>query len=232
MFLLQAMFLHLNKFTHSQHKYRGQLMTKNAHLSGLNQEQEIVWMKVGEKEKEHALSKQSDGCSQHVSLLQLSLSLLSSGDPLCVVSTAIKPSGLFLAHMWSQGEVLMKYRGLFLAELQRGMCFSSCISVELLTLTPWIPAVTRFPLRSHHLLTHRLTSLTLQPEGVAASMKRWLGGNHSASLSLSLPLCVWERDPYPKLNKSVWVYLRLQLQSPQLTLHCVYGSESGSSIWD
>lgn len=45
-------------------------------------------------------------------------SLLGSGDPLCVVSTAIKPSSLFMGHMWSQGEVLMKYEALSLPQLQ------------------------------------------------------------------------------------------------------------------
>lgn len=109
-------------------------------------------------------------------------SLLSSGDPLRVVSSAIKPSSLFVGHMWSRGEVLMKYEDLSLPQLQSWMCFCSCISAELFTLTPQIPVVTKFPLRTHLLLTRRLTSLTLQHEGVAASMKRWLRGNFSLSL--------------------------------------------------
>lgn len=53
----------------------------------------------------------------------------------------------------------------------------ACIFAELFTLAPRIPAVTRFPLRNHHLLTHRLTSLTLQQEGalVSVSSRPWRG---------------------------------------------------------
>lgn len=114
-------------------------------------------------------------------LSETCLSLLSSSDLLCVALTAIKPSSWFLAHMRSQTELLMKYERPFLLGLQSWMCFFSWRSAELFTLTPWIPTVTRFSLGTHHLLTHRLTSLTLQCEGVAASMNHWLVGESSLS---------------------------------------------------
>lgn len=154
-------------------------------------------------------------------LSETCLSLLSSGDPLCVALTAIKPSSWFLAHMRSQTELLMKYERPFLLGLQSWMCFFSWISAELFTLTPWIPTVTRFSLWTHHLLTHRLTSLTLQCEGVAASMNHWLVGESSLS-----SVCVFEMDFF------IFLFLSVVLKTPIqiiMTLHCVY--ESVSCIW-
>ena len=86
---------------------------------------------------------------------------------------------------WSAHEI---WRPFFSQSYRAGCAFRSCISAELFTLTPRIPTATRFPLRAHHLLTHRLTSLTLQHEGVAASMNRWLRGK------CSVCVCVWERE--------------------------------------
>lgn len=83
-----------------------------------------------------------------------------------------------------------------------------------------IPTVTRFSLWTHHLLTHRLTSLTLQCEGVAASMNHWLVGESSLS-----SVCVFEMDFFLK-------FLSVVLKTPIqiiMTLHCVY--ESVSCIW-
>lgn len=158
-------------------------------------------------------------------LSETCLSLLSSGDPLCVALTAIKPSSWFLAHMRSQTELLMKYERPFLLGLQSWMCFFSWISAELFTLTPWIPTVTRFSLWTHHLLTHRLTSLTLQCEGVAASMNHWLVGESSLS-----SVCVFEMDFF-FFYSCLW-YLRLQFKSSWryivfMSLCPVYEAERG-----
>lgn len=56
-------------------------------------------------------------------LSETCLSLLSSGDPLCVTLTAIKPSSWFLAHMRSQTELLMKYERPFLLGLELDVLF-------------------------------------------------------------------------------------------------------------
>lgn len=104
-------------------------------------------------------------------------------DPLCVVSTAIKQfvCSPHLNWGWSAHEI---WRPFFCC-YRAGCASCFCTSAEPFTLTPQIPKVTSFSLTAHHLLTHRLTSLTLQREGVAASMKRWLRGNRS--------VCMWGR---------------------------------------
>lgn len=108
-----------------------------------------------------------------VHLAETRVPLISScSDPLCVVSAAIKQSSLFVAHMCSEGEVLMKYGGPFSAATELDMLLASVHLQNLSLSHPQIPVVTSFSLTAHHLLTHRLTSLTLQREGVAASMKR------------------------------------------------------------
>lgn len=69
--------------------------------------------------------------------------------------------------MCSEGEVLMKYGGLFSAATELDMLLASVHLQNLSLSHPQIPVVTSFSLTAHHLLTHRLTSLTLQREGVA-----------------------------------------------------------------
>lgn len=62
------------------------------------------------------------------------------------------------------------------------------------TLTPQIPAATSFSLTAHHLLTHRLTSLTL---------RSWGRGCIHETLTEGKWLRVCDGDPYPKLNKTL-----------------------------
>lgn len=59
-------------------------------------------------------------------LTETRVPLISScSDPLCVVSTEMKQSSLFIAHMCSKGKVLMKYGGLFSASTELDMLLAS-----------------------------------------------------------------------------------------------------------
>ena len=89
------------------------IRSENAPWAELNWDGEIIARTVreGGREGEQGCIFQAARQILSARLPETRLSLLGSSDPLCVVSTAIKQSSLFVAHMWSEGEVLMKYEG-------------------------------------------------------------------------------------------------------------------------
>lgn len=80
----------------------------------------------------------------------------------CLVdSTPIKMQTLFVATCEVREKFSWNMETPFCQSYWAGCAFALVYLLNFSLFTPRIPALARFPLRTHHLLTHRLTSLTL-----------------------------------------------------------------------